>query len=93
MDSEGLGMSVLIWMLHTWVYSICDTSLSCTFVKHIFLYVYLIKYACLRKTKIRGFPGGAVVKTLPFSAGGVGSIPGQGTKIPRASGCSQKIEK
>ena len=33
----------------------------------------------------RDFPGGAVVKTLPSSAGGVGLIPGQGAKIPHAS--------
>ena len=31
------------------------------------------------------FPGGQVVKTLPSTAGDVGSIPGQGTKIPHAS--------
>ena len=27
-------------------------------------------------------PGGPMVKTLPSNAGGVGSIPGQGAKIP-----------
>ena len=31
------------------------------------------------------FPGGPVVKTSPSNAGGVGSIPGRGAKIPRAS--------
>ena len=31
------------------------------------------------------FPGGSVVKNLPSTAGGVGSIPGQGTKIPHAA--------
>ena len=30
------------------------------------------------------FPGGPVAKTQPFSAGDVGSIPGQGTVIPHA---------
>ena len=30
------------------------------------------------------FPGGPVVRTLPSSAGGAGSIPGQGAKIPHA---------
>ena len=30
------------------------------------------------------FPGGPVVKNLPCNAGDAGSIPGQGTKIPRA---------
>ena len=32
------------------------------------------------------FPGGPVVKNLPSSAGDMHSIPGQGTKIPRATG-------
>ena len=32
------------------------------------------------------FPGGPVVKNLPSNAGDVGSIPGQGTKIPHAIG-------
>ena len=31
------------------------------------------------------FPGGPVVKTLPSDAGGAGSIPGRGARIPRAS--------
>ena len=31
------------------------------------------------------FPGGPVVETSPSNAGGVGSIPGWGTKIPHAS--------
>ena len=34
----------------------------------------------------RDFPGGPVVKNPPSSAGDVGSIPGQGTKIPHAAG-------
>ena len=32
------------------------------------------------------FPGGPMVKTSPSNAGGAGSIPGQGAKIPHASG-------
>ena len=40
------------------------------------------------------FPGGPVVKTPPSNAGCVGSIPGQGTKIPQhALGCDQKLKK
>ena len=31
------------------------------------------------------FPGSPVVKTLPYNAEGVGSIPGQGVKIPHSS--------
>ena len=32
----------------------------------------------------RDFPGGPVVKTSPSNAGGAGSIPGWGAKIPHA---------
>ena len=31
------------------------------------------------------FPDGPVLKTSPFNSGGVGSIPGGGTKMPHAS--------
>ena len=34
-----------------------------------------------------------MVKTPPSNAGGAGSILGGGTKIPQASGCSQKVKK
>ena len=34
---------------------------------------------------LRDFPGSPVVRTLPSNAGGAGSIPGQGAKIPHAS--------
>ena len=36
-------------------------------------------------TLISVFPGSPVVKTSPSNAGGAGSNPGQGTKIPQAS--------
>ena len=35
---------------------------------------------------IGDFPGGPVVRNPPYNAGDVGSIPGQGTKIPHAVG-------
>ena len=38
------------------------------------------------KDKLRDFPGGPVVKALPSNVGSVGLIPGQGAKIPPASG-------
>ena len=38
----------------------------------------------------RYLPGGPVVEAPPSNAGVAGSIPGQGTKIPSASWCSQK---
>ena len=41
----------------------------------------------------RDFPGTSVVKTLPSNAGGTGSIPGWGTKIPRATRCDQTLKK
>ena len=44
----------------------------------------------------RDFLGSPVVKTPHFQcrdAGGVGSIPGQGTKIPHAAWCGQEILK
>ena len=40
----------------------------------------------LRKTyRSKTFPGGPVVKNPPSSAGYMGSIAGQGTKIPHAA--------
>ena len=36
----------------------------------------------LKKKNWWDFPGSPVVETLPSSAGGMGSIPGQGAKIP-----------
>ena len=35
--------------------------------------------------EIRDFPGGPVVKNLPYDAGDVGLTSGQGTKIPHAA--------
>ena len=37
-------------------------------------------------TLTKDFSGGLVVKNLPSKAADAGSIPGQGTKIPRAAG-------
>ena len=34
--------------------------------------------------KSRDFPGDPMVKTSPFNAGGMGSMPGQEAKIPHA---------
>ena len=53
-----------------WPWAICFTSLrTCE----------------LKRTLGRGFSGGPVVKALPSNAGGAGSIPNQGTKMPHAS--------
>ena len=40
----------------------------------------------LEKPVSGDFPGGPVVKNPPSNAGDMGSIPGQGTKIPHAAG-------
>ena len=45
---------------------------------------FISSYLCLIIAE-RDFPGGPLVKTSPSNAGGVGSIPGQGAKIPHAS--------
>ena len=37
-----------------------------------------------KRDRVRDFPGGPVVKSLPGSAGDMGSVSGQGTKIPHA---------
>ena len=36
--------------------------------------------------KTGDFPGGPVVESLACNAGDVGSIPGQGTRVPHAAG-------
>ena len=41
----------------------------------------------------RDFPGGPVVKNLPYNAGDTGSIPGQGTKILHAAQRGRKERK
>ena len=45
----------------------------------------------LKKYISGDFPDGPVVKNLSYSAGGVGSIPGQGTKIPHAAGQLSRV--
>ena len=40
----------------------------------------------LQNDKTRDFSGGPAVKNPPSNAGDTGSIPGWGTKIPRAMG-------
>ena len=44
----------------------------------------------LENSYFRDFCHSLVVKNLPSVAGGTASIPGWGTKIPHATGCSQK---
>ena len=43
--------------------------------------------------KKKDFPVGPMVKTPCSQHRGHGSIPGQGTKMPHATGCSKKINK
>ena len=42
------------------------------------------KHTLLKNCHLWDFPGSPVVKSLPSNAGGAGSIPGQGPKIPLA---------
>ena len=49
--------------------------------------------AAITKCHRGDFPGGPVVKTSLSSAGGVGSIPGQGAKIPHALGPKKQNTK
>lgn len=53
---------------------------------------YLGKDLNLEKESIMDFPRGPVVKTLPSTAGGVGSTPGWGTEAPHAMRYSQKLK-
>ena len=46
----------------------------------------LVKEKYTYETDTRDFPAGPAVKNLPYNAGDVRSIPGQGTKIPHAAG-------
>ena len=46
-----------------------------------------------QKKRSPEFPGGPVVRTPCFDCGGMGSIPGQGTKIPHATWHGQKQTK
>lgn len=48
----------------------------------------------VKNIKMQGdFPGGPLVKALRFSAGGAGSIPDQGARIPHASGPKKSKHK
>ena len=42
--------------------------------------------AARQKCRIRDFPGGLVVKTLPCRGGDMGLIPGRGTRITHTAG-------
>ena len=46
-----------------------------------------------RSAQARDFPGSPVVKTPLSNAGGMGSIPGQGARIPQASGPKKPTHK
>ena len=51
-----------------------------------FAYTIIIIFAYVNIQPLWVFSGGLVVKNLPSNAGVMGSIPGQGTKIPHATG-------
>ena len=51
---------------------------------------WLMSYTCYIIKSNWDFPGSPVVQTPPSNAGDVGSIPGWGTKIPRATWSKDK---
>ena len=59
-------------------------------IKGHFTLVLVFTFSIVYKFSKREFPGGPVVKTWCFHYDGLGSIPGQGTKIPQAKWYSQK---
>ena len=52
-----------------------------------------IKTISVQNSRLGDFPGGPVVKTPASIAGGIGSIPGLGTKIPHAVRPKRKRKK
>ena len=57
-------------------------------ISSIWLFLSCILY---KKKKKRDIPGSSVVRLYASTAGGLGSISGQGTKIPHAPRFSHKI--
>ena len=55
------------------------------YIMFYILIINIIKWSSFKKKINRDFPGCPVVKSPPSNVGDVGSIPGQGTKIPRAA--------
>ena len=51
-----------------------------------------IEFSVFKSNKCGDSPGGPLVKNPLSNAGGVGSIPGRGTKIPHATWCGQKLK-
>ena len=49
-----------------------------------------VSFSQVKSTQVREFPGGPVVKTQRFHCGDLGSIPGQGTKIPQVAWYGQR---
>ena len=60
---------------------------------NIYIYTHTHTHVYMYDIYNMELPGGQVVKTLNFQRRGMGSIPGQGTRIPYATWCDQKISK
>ena len=54
--------------------------------------IYLQSLICFIKISFKGFPGGAVVKNPPASAGDTGSNPGPGRSHEQLSPCTTTTE-
>ena len=70
---------IYIYDTYTNTQSICDIKISWEE-----LIRKPISSKILKESIVRDFPGGPVVKNPLSNAGDVGSIPGQGTKVPQA---------
>ena len=73
----GISYKIFSYFVHISPFHVCGEETNRSIHKGV--------YVSSKKNVLRDFLGGPVVKTLPSNSGGVGSIPGQGTKIPQAS--------
>ena len=61
--------------------------------KHKWDLIKLKRFFTAKKVIDREFPGGPMIRAWPFTAVALGSIPGQGTKIPQATQLNRKRKK
>ena len=86
-----MSMSYCIWSSISRIFGVKEYifEISIDTVKMPFSFFFFWPMMVMyQKSSFRDFPGGLVVKTPCFQ--GMGSVPGQGTKIPQAKGEGQK---
>ena len=84
-----------MWLSCTWGSGVCHTTLAKEnfYSQREYRHIGSVITNCWSKEVLPSdFPGGPAVKRSPSTAGGVGSIPGGGTKIPHATGWSWKFK-